>query len=346
MQNQFSDESKAPPEIAFYYPGQYLSDPDWAKNLILFFDGIGMLIPNYMKDHYSRDDYAIITGLKEHGLFHVIEPKIAVDKDATLNLASIMTNIIASGALDELNNETNAFGSISLSRLGFDGDRELAKMIFEELKSRGLAKNTEDGGFSIPIHRTVRSLILSLLAQILSHQGKKRGLDLSPATDRPEFVERLGKLVSISLTPTTRTTSDVVTFDMNIVGVDLGSVPIDEVLDFREEYYSEYRKYSLCVRKFVRELSCMESKERNQAFGERQEELESLANDLCKLIPRTWEKSVPFGLGLIGVGWNLTQDNWFAAAIAAATGTSALLSKVDTGAYSYLFSARSRFRRG
>ena len=346
MQNQFSDESKAPPEVAFYYPGQYLSDPDWAKNLILFFDGIGMLIPNYMKDHYNRDDLAIITGLKEHGLFHVIEPKTAVDKEATLNLASIMTDIIASGALDELNNETNAFGSISMSRLGFDGDRELAQMIFEELKSRGLAKDTEDRGYSIPIRRTVRSLILALLAHILSHQGQKRGLDLSPATDRPEFVETLGKLASISLTPTTRTTSDVITFDMNTVGVDLGLIPIEEVLAFREEHYPEYRKYSLCVRRFVRELSCMESKERNQAFEARQEELESIASDLHKLMPRTWKKFAPFGLGLIGAAWNLNQNNWFTAAIAAATGISALLGKVDTGAYSYLFSARSRFRRG
>jgi hypothetical protein len=343
MKNQFSDESKVPPEIAFYYPGQYLSDPDWAKNLILFFDGIGMLIPNYMKNHSRLDDLAIITGLKEHGLFHVIEPETAIDKDATLNLVSIMTDIIASGALDELNNEATAFGSISMSRLGFKGDRELAQMIFEELKSRGLAKDTEDGGHSIPIHKTIRSLILVLLAHILRAQGKKRGLDLSPATDRSDIVKALGEFVSVSSTPTIPALNDIVAFDMNTVGVDLRLVPIDEVLAFREEHYPEYRKYSLCVRTFVRELSCMESKERNQAFGERQEELESLANDLSKLMPRTWEKFVPFGLGLIGAAWNLAQDNWFAAAITAATGMSATLGKIDTGAYSYLFSARSRF---
>ena len=216
-------------------------------------------------------------------------------------------------------------------------------MIFEELKSRGLAKDTEDGGHSIPIHKTIRSLILVLLAHILRAQGKKRGLDLSPATDRSDIVKALGEFVSVSSTPTIPALNDIVAFDMNTVGVDLRLVPIDEVLAFREEHYPEYRKYSLCVRTFVRELSCMESKERNQAFGERQEELESLANDLSKLMPRTWEKFVPFGLGLIGAAWNLAQDNWFAAAITAATGMSATLGKIDTGAYSYLFSARSRF---
>ena len=34
------------PDIAFYYPGQYWGDPDWAKNLVLFFDGIGMRYPS------------------------------------------------------------------------------------------------------------------------------------------------------------------------------------------------------------------------------------------------------------------------------------------------------------
>ena len=346
MKDQFFDESEELPEVAFYYPNQYFSDPDWAKNLILFFDGIGMLIPNYMKDHYNLDDLTIITGLREHGLFHVIEPEIAVDENATRKLVSMLKAIINSGVLNELSNETTAFGSISTSRIGFYGDPKLAQTIFEELKSHGLAKDTEDGGHSIPIHRTVRSLILVLLAHILRPQGQKQGLDLSPATDRPEFVEALGKLVSISLTPTTRTISDVIAFDMNTVGVDLGSVPIDEVLAFRKEYYSEHRKYTLYVRKFIHELSFMESKERNQVFEERQEELESIASDLHKLTPRTWKKFVPFGLGLVGAAWTLNQDNWFGAAITAATGMSTLLGRDDTGPYSYLFSARSRFRGG
>ena len=341
MKNQFSKESKVLPEVAFYYPNQYLFDPDWVKNLILFFDGIGMLIPNYMEEHSWLDDLAIITGLREYGLFHVIKPETAVDKDATCELVSKLTDIITSGALDELN-KTTAFGSISKSRLGFDGDPELAQMIFEELKSRGLAKDTKDGGHSIPINTTVRSLILVLLAHILRPQGQKQGLDLSPATDRPELVKALGELVSISSTPTV---NDIIAFDMNTVGVDLGSVPIEEVLAFRGEHYSEHRNYTLCVRKFVRELSLMESRERDQAFEARQEELESMASDLCKLTRKTWKKPASFCLGLAGAVWNLSKGDPVGAAIAA---TGALVGlggsdKVETDVYSYLFTARSRY---
>lgn len=344
MKNQFSKKSTERPEVAFYYPNQYIHNPDWDKNLILFFDGIGMLIPNYMEDHSRLDDLAIITGLKEHGLFHAIEPEKVVDKDATRELVSKLKDLIDSGVLDKLNSGTTAFGSISSSRLGFYGDPELAQMIIEELKSRGLAKDTEDGGYSIPIHSAVRSLILVLLAHILRLQGQKQGLDLSPATDRPKLVEALGELVSISSTPTTPTLNDIIAFDMNTVGVDLGSVPIDEVLAFRKEHYSEHRNYTLCVRKFIRELSCMESKERNQAFEARQEELESIASDLRKLARKAWQKPASFALSSTGVA--LSTENPLATVFTVAgtlVGLAGSRSEVETGVYSYLFSAQSRY---
>ena len=344
MKDQFSQESKALPEVAFYYPNQYIHNLDWAKNLILFFDGIGMLIPNYMEDHSRLDDLAIITGLKEHGLFHVIEPETVVDKNATRELVSRLKDIIDSGVLDKLNNETTAFGSISSSRLGFYGNRKLAQTLFEELKSRGLAKDTEDGGYSIPIHKTVRSLILILLAHILRPQGQKQGLDLSPATDRPKLVEALGELMSISSTSTTPAVNDIIAFDTNTVGVNLRSIPIEEVLAFRKEHYSEHRNYTLCVRKFIRELSCMESKERNQAFEARQEELESIASDLRKLAHKAWQKPTSFALSSVGIV--LSAENPLASVFAAAgalVGLAGSSNKVDTGVYSYLFSTRSRF---
>ena len=342
MKGKFSEQSKPLPEVAFYYPNQYFYDPNWAKNLILFFDGIGMLIPNYMKDHSNFDDHAIIAGLKEHELFHVIEPETVVDKDATHLLASKLVDIIVSGVLDELNNEETAFGSISMSRLGFEGDAEIAQMIFEELKSRGLAKDSEDGGYSIPIHGTVRSLVLVLLAHILRPQGLNQGLDLSPATDRPELVEALGEFVSISSPPTVH---DIVAFDMNAVGVDLKSVPINEVVAFRKEHYSQHRKYSKCARNFVSELGEIDPKDRNLAFEARQEELESIASDLRKLARRTWRKHASFSLSLAGAAWSLYTGNPVGGVLAAAAAVAGISSKnkVETGVYSYLFSARSEY---
>ena len=80
------------PDVAFYYPGPYWLNVDWVKNLICFFDGIAMLIPEYMEDSLRFDDAPIISGLKSHHLFHVIRPEDVVDAKATQALIEIITS--------------------------------------------------------------------------------------------------------------------------------------------------------------------------------------------------------------------------------------------------------------
>ena len=137
-----------------------------------------------------------MAGLREHGLLHVFEPETVVDAAATEKLATAMTDIITSGALDRLAMEGTEFAELSYSRLGGYGDRGLADMIHTELKNRGLARDTADG-VSIPMHPMVRSLVLVLLAQILRPHGMRLGIELSPATDRPEIVDALKELLSL-----------------------------------------------------------------------------------------------------------------------------------------------------
>jgi hypothetical protein len=97
------------PEIAFYYPNPMWRSGDWVKNLILFFDGVGLLVPSYMRDRPEMEDPAIVAGLREHGLLHVFEPEIMVDAAATETLAASMSDIITSGALDRLAREPTKF---------------------------------------------------------------------------------------------------------------------------------------------------------------------------------------------------------------------------------------------
>jgi hypothetical protein len=40
----------------------------WIKNLVLFFDGIALLVPEYMKERPEELDRPIVVGLKQHGL--------------------------------------------------------------------------------------------------------------------------------------------------------------------------------------------------------------------------------------------------------------------------------------
>ena len=328
-------------EIAFYYPNPVWTYPDWVKNLALFFDGIALLVPDYMKERPEEIDRPIVVGLKEKGLLEIIEPEKAVDKSATERLASAMTDIIASGGLDDLSKEDTAFHAISMSRLGSYGDRGLYKMIFEELKQRGLAKESEDN-VSIPMHPMVRSLVLVLLAQILRPYGSTINANLSPATDLGSMVNALSELLSLRMRPSA---GAVVEFDLNTVSVDLGPVPFDEVLDFRQQNLDAHKRYMLSVRQFAMELSQMSGEEREVAFDIRQDKLNELASDLRKRGRKLWRRPASFALTATGAAFSPLNPIFgavltIAGGLMGSTGTS----EADDGVYSYLFRAHSRWR--
>ena len=317
--------------------------------MVLFFDGIAMLIPSYMEEYHTADDHSIIEALKDHSLFRIIRPEDAIGKEETLLLANALTDIIASGRIDHLTkepdklNRQSAFGSLSMSRLGYSGDRPLAESIVEELKRRGLAKDSEDGA-SIPIHRTVRSLILVLLAQILRSNRTQAGVTLSPITDQVPLVNALSEIISDPVSPVP-SIADVISFDMAMVSADLGVFPIDEILDFRRQYHAEHREYCLSARRFARELSLMHPEERETAFDERQEELDVAAQKLKKIHRRAWKKPVSVAIGLAGAAWILQQGDPIGATIvgAGAIFGAERMKRDEVGVYSYLYSAQERF---
>lgn len=329
------------PEVGFYYPNPMWMYGDWVKNLVLFFDGIALLVPDYMEDRLENFDPAIVTGLREHGLLHIIKPEEAVDRSATENLAAVLTDVIVSGALDLLAKDTTEFHELSRSRLGYYGDEKLADMIFEELKKRGLARDSEDG-VSIPMHPLVRSLILTLLSQILRPYGSARQICLNPVTDRPRLVSALAEMLSL---PTAPSHGQVVSFDLNAVGVDVGAVPIDEILSFRHENLAQYSQYRRSIRLFAHELGRMSAEERDLAFEDRQAKLDEMAADLKRTSRRAWKKPASFALGFTGAAWTLASGDPLGAVLA---GAGALLGlegseSVDVGAFSYLFRAQGRY---
>lgn len=336
------------PDFGFYYPGQYWHNADWIKNLVLFFDGIAMLIPEYMPDEGSFDDYPIVVALKEHGLFRIVRPEEAVGAEETEQLAKALGNIIASGDLEDLvqatgdGNTNSTFGSLSMSRMGFAGNQELAESILNQLKERGLARDSEDG-VSIPMHRTVRTLILVLLAQILRGNGPGMGLILSPVTDSWNLVYALGEIISPPSAPPS--VGDVVSFDLGVVGVDLGDVPMDEILDFRAQHYESHRDYRLSVVRFADELSRLEPRDREASFERRQEELDALAQGLRRVNWRAWKKPSTFALGAASAQVAVESGSTTAGVIAAIMALMGLVpdGSKENSVYSYLMSASNKW---
>jgi hypothetical protein len=327
-------------DIAFYYPNPMWRSGDWVKTLMLFFDGIGLLVPEYMTDRPSLLDPAIAVGLEEHGLLHIITPESVVDADITAQLATALTNIIASGALDSLSGTPTHFAELSWSRIGGLGDPALARMIVDELEARGLARASEDGK-SVPMHPLVRSLVLVLLAQLLRPGGAARGLELSPATDRPEIVAALAELLSL---PSIPSSGNVVASDLQIVSVDVSTVPMDELLDFRQQHLAESRNYARAVRRFALDLSLLSAPDRDAALALRRSELADLASALRTASERAWRKPASWAMSLAGAAWMVHTGDLFGSFLA---GAASLLGGAtepkQVGAYSYLFTASKQF---
>ena len=133
-------------------------------------------------------------------------------------------------------------------------------------------------------------------------------------------------------------------FDLNTVSVDLGAVPFDEVLDFRQQNLDAHKRYMLSVRQFAMELSQMSGEEREVASDIRQDKLNDLANDLRKRVRKLWRQPASFALTITGAAVSpLNPTIGAALTIAGGLIGSAGSSEPDDGVYSYLFRAHSRW---
>lgn len=337
------------PDFAFYYPGQRFKNVNWIKNLICFFDGIAMLIPEDIPGY--PDNYAeqTVYALEDQGLFRVIHPEEVVDQQTTKALAKAFGKIIDSGRLDHL--ASRRYGSVSessfellaKSKVEVATDLIIANSIFQELKSRGLASDLGDDIY-IAVDKIVLVLILTMLAYILQPKGEDIGITLSPATDQKNVVNALGEILKPEFS--SPAAGDIVSFDMTEVGVDLGKVPIDEILDFRKQNYRQHRNYIQSVRDFARELSGIPEGEREVKYEQRQEELGDLSNDLRKIYHLSWKRSIfSFAVGVASAAWSDHKGDPIAGALTALAAGQALMpdKPKKVGVYSYLFSAKRRF---
>jgi hypothetical protein len=183
--------------------------------------------------------------------------------------------------------------------------------------------------------------VLVFLSQILRPYGSIINATLSPATDMTNMVRALTELVGAKTDPSI---GSVVEFDLSTVTVDLGSVPIDEALDFRKQNLDAHKHYMLSVREFAMELSPMPEAERQVAFEVRQIELDELANDLRRRARKAWRKPSSFALTLAGSALSIvTSPIASLLRIAGSVAGYERPSAADAGPYSYLFSARDRF---
>ena len=333
------------PDLAYYYPAPYwgLAEVDRLKSLLLFFDGIAILLPRYMSGRESAADPVLAGPLREMGLLTILEPETFVDQAVTEALITAVTELITNGAFDDLDHPKHAYQELSRSRMGWGADVELSDMITEELVARGLARPSEDG-VSVPLHPFVRATFLVLLSQLARDAGRRAGLRLHPATTSYRTVQDLLRVLSLPASPSS---GHLVTLDLETVGLDLESVPLDDILDFREHHGKAYRAYARNVRQQVSELGLLEPEEREVTLADRREEVRDAAKDLRNATRLRWRNPLgTFALGAAGAVWlgaGPLRDPLgavLATAAAASVLAGASLGQQPVIAYSYIFQAK------
>jgi len=331
------------PEVAYYYsePVWKIGDDEgnWIKNLILFFDGVALLVPTYIRDKPFERDPAIAGGLAARGLLKILEPETFIDTDAVTSLADRLMPLLEEGQFNHLATEDVRFEALSMSRLGYRASADLAERIVSELRSRGLARESADG-VSIPTHPIVRSLILVLWSQLLRPTGRAHGRDLQPTTDNPGVHRALTAFLQ---KPSMPSSGHVVTLDLETVGVDLRAVPIDEVLDFRKGHRSSYRAYARNVRDFNALIGSVPFEERQMFMRDRREEISEAAESLRRSAESAWKSPSTFALGFVGAVWTALQGDLVGAMLAGGQTIIGSSGGTEVAAFSYLFDARRQF---
>ena len=331
-----------PPDVAYYYPQPYWGhrESDWVKSLLLFFDQVAILLPGYMYGRHEMADPTLAGPLEERGLLQVLEPTDWVDEDMANQLGEIIVELLTNGAFDDLSTE-DRFHELSYSRLGYGVDVELAGFLVDELRAKNLARPSEDG-VSVPLHPIVRTTILTLLGQLSRTAGSKRGLTIHPSTQDRRAVEDLIGTLSREEMPSR---GKVIALDLEPVGLNLSSIPLDDVIQFRAERRAAHRAYMRDLQRFMAELAAInEPEQRNALLLKRREEIADAAHDIRRAAGRAFGKSLcSWSLGLAGAAWALTTGDLFSAALSA----SGLVSKLFGGAeavtaYSYMFAVQEK----
>lgn len=341
-------EEQALEELAYYYPEPFWQGTESGaiKSLLLFFNGVAILLPRYMRDRPAQANPSLVEPLEDQGLLRVLEPEEFVDKEVTDALSEALVELITGDVFEHLDREGLRYQELSRSRLGWNADVELAEMVIDELIARDLARPTEDG-VSVPLHPVVRRTVLVMLAQLARGAGRKRGLDLQPTTTRlGHWALDPARALSetVKMVASQPSTGGVVAVDLETVAVNLDPVPLDEVLDFRHQHQDQYRAYARNVREMVRHLSLLPAAERTQALEDRQDELADQARQLRRTARRAWRLPLAtFSLGALGAAWQLGMGHPVPAALQALGGLLGSLrapaaDRVDS-AYSYLFEA-------
>ncbi|KOV13100.1 hypothetical protein ADK60_30785 [Streptomyces sp. XY431] len=296
----------APLELAHYYPGWIWDDASVGrmKSLLLYFDGFALLLPEHHFETTVAREARLAGPLYAAGLLHNLEPDSWLDADSAL-LVQEAAQETRQNAVHEPPHSVRSprageFGG-SITGGHFGPVEVRAPRIDELLQTGAVTRRRPDlGPDMVEMPPEARGAALMALALVAQRRVLDRRLHLVgdlPASDGAAAF--------------------TLHRDLEDVGVDLSSVPLDEILDFRREHGDDYKTYARELRAFVRELEgTSHPAERERLLLDRSESLADRASALRRA-RRGWGRPLA-SLALAGAGaaWTLHQADPVGALVA------------------------------
>ena len=298
-------------QVALYHPWPHLSRrriSGWLKNILLFFDGVALLAPPEAIDALEPEDRTTVRSLLEAKLFYLVDPCKLMDHDAA---DRILTFLLQASTSLQARIQYRLTGAVqSRDKLRFLNTNEMneaqeevleySKAIWHELFTRGLVFDAK-ALYPPLLDRNIWNTVEALLAYTLQPAGINLGLDLQLTTSDPKFLNSAMRVLG-----TTSDTSSAHTVESNLEGVapDLSSVPLDEVLEFREGHGERYRTYMEHLRLFATDLLSENKPEQKASLADRNTELIEEAADLRRIIRQRWRYPISaIDVGIVSVEW-------------------------------------------
>jgi hypothetical protein len=308
------------PRVALYHPAPLWLPDNRIKTLLLFFDKVALLALDEKHDAASTIETAAVFDLLERDLLQILNPQMLHSQAVNDTLLVALRDEAVWQALDPIGRDKHFYyGRRVFSTLnGPEPSLEMMAMRNELLRQLGAGTDYRENADSplIPtyrgehqapttaIHIRLWAPILSVLAQILRQSALGR-LDLHPVTDQIDTVRALHALLQLPGTPSRE---QIARFELENVAVDLSSVPLDEILSFRNAHGEGFRDYAQRLFLLVNELAAGDPAERAERLVDAREDLGRAADELRAIARGAWRSPLPtFALGILGAAWTAEQ---------------------------------------
>jgi len=339
---------KPRPEFAHYYADWIWGrqDADWMKSLLLFFDGIALAVPPEMATALIESEAHLAQPLMEQGLLRNYKPELWLGTsyiDQVRDFEQGATKIIQ---WDAASDQVNIIPMRELIK--FPAESYFLNNVYDcvsiEVLARAKFLTDAQSGQLGSQTQYMRALLVGITSRMLIQNIKE--VAIQPVINSNGAALFVASMIG---PPAGNAQPEIVVGDLAEVGIDLTVVPLDEVLDFRKQYGSEYRDYSREIREFVLSLSLMTEDERLTAISARRDELNDRAARLRRIGRESFKRqSVGMGFGIAGAAWTLVHgDPWGAAFAAGATaaGFSRRSLRSVGAAYTYILRAAKELSR-